>query len=81
MLAVPALTAVTNPLELTVAINGALLLQAPEPPPNTTPLAVTVVVAPIHNGLVPPVTDVIATFGVTVIVWKALAGPLQPVTV
>ena len=70
IVAVPALTAVTTPLAFTVATPVLLLLHAPEPPPNTTPLAEYVAVPPIHNGLV-PLTPLTAAFGVTVIVLLA----------
>ena len=57
---------VTAPVDAsTVATRGSLLLQAPVPPPNTTPLAVYVAGPPIHSGLV-PVTDVMATLALVI---------------
>jgi hypothetical protein len=74
----PADTPVTNPVEeLTVATDALLLLQAPVPPPSTTPVVVYVAVPPIHRGLV-PVTDVIAAFGVMVTPCCADTVPPQP---
>ena len=62
----PAAIPVTTPVdELTVAIAVLLLLQAPVPPPKTTPVVVYVAVAPIHSGVV-PVTDVILALGLMV---------------
>ena len=53
-------------------------LQVPVPPPRITPLAVYVVVAPMHNGEL-PVTDDIAALETTVTV--AVVAPVltQPV--
>ena len=74
----PAATPVTTPVEeLTVAIAGALLLQAPVPPLSTTVLAVYVVVPPIHRGLV-PVTDAILALGLIVTACCADTVPPQP---
>ena len=79
MLQVPTPVAVTKPVEeLTVATNSSLLLHAPVPLPNTTPLAVQVVVAPTHNGLVPPVTEDISEMAITVIDCCAEGMPLHP---
>ena len=66
MVALPAATPVTTPLAFTVATAVLLLDQVPVPvPPNTTPLAEYVVVAPIHIALV-PVTLVMAALGLIV---------------
>jgi hypothetical protein len=61
----------------TVATEGLLLLHTPVPPPKTTPLAVYVVDAPMHRGE-DPVIEVIAAFGVTVIVPDAVVGDPHP---
>ena len=67
---VPALTAVTTPVdELTVATPVLELLQ--EPPPD--PLLVYVAVAAIHNGEV-PLTAPALTFGLTVRFLEADTG-------
>jgi hypothetical protein len=54
--------------EFTVATAVLLLLHAPVPPPNTTPETVYVVVAPIHCGVVPAVTEPALALGFKVIV-------------
>jgi hypothetical protein len=78
ILHVPAATPVTNPVdEFTVATAVLLLLQAPVPPPSTTPTVVYVAVAPIHSGVV-PVTDVITAFGLMVTDCCAETVPPQP---
>ena len=75
MFAVRGLRAVTTPVPaFTVATPVLSLLHAPVPPPNTTELAVYVVVAPTHTGVV-PVTDAMLAFGVTVINCLAEAVP------
>jgi len=61
----PVATAVTVPLDATVATAVVLLDHEPVPPPNTTPLAVYVAVAPGHKGEV-PLTEVTTALGVTV---------------
>ena len=74
MFVVPALTAVTTPVAAsTVATPGTVLLHAPP----ASPLLVYVAVAPIHNGLVPLTVPAFA-LGLTVTVWKADTGLLQP---
>ena len=77
MVAVPALTAVTTPVdELTVATAVLLLLH--EPP--ETPLLVYVAVAPIQSGDVPLTVPALA-FGLTVNDLVAEDAPPQPLTV
>ena len=68
MLQVPAPVAVTSPLLFTVATEVLSLLQAPAPPLRTTELAVNVVVAPIHKGLLIPVGGPTLALGLTVTV-------------
>ena len=70
MLQVPAPVAVTFPDASTVVIAVLSLLQAPAPkgPPRTIELAVNVVVALIHKGLLIPVTDAMLAIGLTVTV-------------
>ena len=71
----PALTAVTTPLvAFTVATAVLLLLHAPP----VLPLLVYVAVAPIHKGLVPLTVPALA-LGLTVNVFDAVTGLLQPV--
>ena len=75
ILAVPALTAVTNPDDaLTVATAALLLLQ--DPP--TSPSLVYVAVAPIQSGEVPFTVPALA-FGFTVNVFDEFTGALQPI--
>ena len=74
ILVVPALTAVTNPVdELTVATEVLELLQLPPP----VPLLVYIVVFPIQSGDV-PLTVPADTFGFTVSVLKELIGLEHP---
>ena len=81
ILHVPAVIPVTRPAALTVATAALLLLHAPVPPLRTTPLAVYVAVAPMHNGDV-PVTEVIAALGLTVTArWADTVPPQPPVIV
>ena len=75
MFAIPALTAVTNPLvAFTVATAVLLLLHVPP----VLPLLVYVVVTPIHKGLVPLTVPALA-FALTVKLCDADTGLLQPV--
>ena len=77
ILAVPALTAVTNPdAAFTVATAGLLLLQ--DPP--ASPLLLYVAVAPIQSGEVPLTVPALA-LGLTVNNLDELTGPPQPLTV
>ena len=68
MLQFPAPVAVTFPDASTVVTAVLSLLQMPVPPLRTTELAVKVVVLPIHNGLLMPVTDAMLALGLTVTV-------------
>ena len=78
ILVVPALTAVTTPVDgSTVATAVLLLLQAPAPPPRTTPEAEYVAVALIQSGDVPD-TEATAAFGVTIMVPEALVTGMHP---
>ena len=74
-MAVPALTALTNPVvAFTVATAVLLLLHAPP----ALPLLVYVAVAPMHNCVVPLTAPAFA-LGLTVNVCNADTGLLQPV--
>lgn len=73
--AVPALNAVTNPLNgLTAATAGLLLLQVPP----ASPSLVYVAVAPIQSGDGPFTLPALA-FGLTVNIFDEVTGLLQPV--
>ena len=75
MVVVPALNAVTTPVDaFTVATEVLLLLH--DPP--ASPLLVYVAVAPIQSGDVPLTVPALA-FGLTVNDCDALTGLLQPV--
>ena len=75
ILVVPALTAVTSPVdELTVATAGAVLLQVPP----ASPSLVYAAVAPMQSGEVPLTVPAFA-FGLTVKVFNDDTGLLQPV--
>ena len=72
---VPALKAVTTPVEaFTDATAGLLLLQLPP----ASPSLLYVAVAPIQSGDVPLTVPALA-FGLTVKVFDALTGLLHPV--
>ena len=71
---VPADTAVTTPVAVTVATAGTVLLQLP---PAVPPAMVYVGVAPIQTGVV-PLTVPAVTFAFTVMVWCEETGLPQP---
>ena len=73
----PAVTPVTKPAALTVAMAALLLLHAPVPPLSTTPFAEYVAVPPIQRGLV-PVTEVMLALGLIVTACEALGVPPHP---
>ena len=76
-MALPTATPVTNPDELTVAMEVLLLLHAPLPPLNTTEFAVYVVVPPTHKAAV-PVTEPMLALGLVVIAADLDTVPPQP---
>ena len=72
---VPAPTAVTTPVD-TFTVATAVLLLLHVPPPS--PLLLYVAVAPIQSGEVPLTVPALA-YGLTVKLFDALTGLLQPV--
>ena len=73
----PVATAVTVPLDATVATAVLLLDQAPVPPPKVTPDTVYAAVVPGHRGVV-PLTVPATALGVTVSALDAVLVPVQP---
>ena len=73
----PVATAVTVPLDATVATAVLLLDQAPVPPPKVTPDTVYAAVVPGHSGVV-PLTVPATALGVTVSALDAVLVPVQP---